>query len=84
MSDLQLRDWIAAIWAKARPLPAEPADVVVGHDGRDMLLEIRGKPFAVDLIFSPAVWGLPRRLPDPGSGFGVPMWCFDQNVEVLL
>ncbi len=59
MSDLQMRDWIAALWAKATSLPAEPDSVVVFHDDGDMLLEVRGKCFAVKLDFSPVLLGLP-------------------------
>jgi hypothetical protein len=59
MSDVQLRAWVDAIWAKAQPLPAEPEGVVAFHDGVDMLVEVRGKCFAIEFLFSPALLGLP-------------------------
>jgi len=58
MSDLQLREFVEAIWNKAAELPVEVPDVCVYHDGVDFLLEVRGKCFAVEMRFAPCVFGM--------------------------
>jgi hypothetical protein len=58
MSDLQLRDWIQAIWERAIELPAELPAVCVLHDSVDMLVEVRGKAFAIEIGLEPAWFSL--------------------------
>lgn len=58
MSDLQLRDWLAAIVERAAELPEPEASVTAPHDAVDMLLEVRGFCVPVTLEIWPCNLGL--------------------------